>query len=421
MLISWLVVFYSFVNLLNASGAGAGTSEYVKNCFDSSITSDGFYFIYPNDQTPVRTYCAKGWTTIFNRVSISDYFNKTWPEYLNGFGAADTNYWLGLDNIHRLVSNEQMTLKVEAIDIYNINYVIEYDLFYLSSQEDNYKLTIGSKIAGNLDDAFSCMSGNEFQAVDYRDGRQCAARHTGAWWFSNNTDCFRACLTCKPSAGKSWNQLTFSKVKMLLRPKNPFKPTSCEQIYNKNTKLPNGVYNIYLDESDRATKVYCEMRKGGWTRIMNRVQNVTYEFDKTWIEYVDGFGSIEGNYWMGLRNMQIITALKSTKVRIELWNNYEDEDYLEYESFYLNPESDKFRLTISAFTRGTLNDSFNTQNSMPFATRDKDTVSGCSKSIRAGWWFKNCYNLCLTCVGTVLYEPTYTFKTFVKMMIKHNF
>ena len=50
----------------------------------------------------------------------------------------------------------------------------------------------------------------------------------------------------------------------------------------------DGVYTIYPDEVNPIT-VYCEMNKGGWTRVMNRIENTNF-FDKSWAEYKNGFG-----------------------------------------------------------------------------------------------------------------------------------
>jgi hypothetical protein len=41
-----------------------------------------------------------GWTVIQQRESDSNFF-LGWTEYVNGFGD-NTNFWLGLENIHRL-------------------------------------------------------------------------------------------------------------------------------------------------------------------------------------------------------------------------------------------------------------------------------------------------------------------------------
>jgi hypothetical protein len=85
---------------------------------------------------------------------------------------------------------------------------------------------------------------------------------------------------------KIW--LKFSTIKMMLRPSKPWTPANCYDIYKRIDLASNGIYNIYLNGdaagSSRPTRVYCEMEKGGWTRIFNSVDRNT-SFDKRWAEF----------------------------------------------------------------------------------------------------------------------------------------
>ena len=79
-------------------------------------------------------------------------------------------------------------------------------------------------------------------------------------------------------------------------------PTNCLDIYKSaapgEPKL-DGIYEIYAD-STTMLRVYCEMFKGGWTRIMNRVDN-SLSFNKSLNDYIVGFGPLKQNHWLGLR------------------------------------------------------------------------------------------------------------------------
>lgn len=68
---------------------------------------------------------------------------------------------------------------------------------------------------------------------------------------------------------------------MMLRPVRVLhKPANCHEIYEGDsfTKV-DGIYYIYPDaDSEVAVKVYCEMTRGGWTRILNRInKNSTFD------------------------------------------------------------------------------------------------------------------------------------------------
>jgi len=46
-------------------------------------------------------------------------FNQKWAAYRNGFGSAagNDNYWLGLDEVHRLTQHGNAELKIEVLKI----------------------------------------------------------------------------------------------------------------------------------------------------------------------------------------------------------------------------------------------------------------------------------------------------------------
>ncbi|XP_063416242.1 angiopoietin-4-like [Mytilus trossulus] len=84
--------------------------------------------------------------------------------------------------------------------------------------------------------------------------------------------------------------------------KNDFKGTcakparDCTELkkYNKQS----GVYKISAGNS-KALKVYCDMTTdgGGWS-IIQRHQDGNVDFQRTWPEYENGFGNLEGDYWL---------------------------------------------------------------------------------------------------------------------------
>ena len=132
------------------------------------------------------------------------------------------------------------------------------------------------------------------------------------------------CLTCNPSTshyGSSWfddytgSWMRFARVRMMIKPVVPWRPANCYEIHKKKPELPDGIYGIYLfdDEPTKVTHALCEMSKGGWTVIFNKVDPNT-TFDKLWNEYRDGFGEIDGDYWLGLNPMSLLT--QRTKMEV---------------------------------------------------------------------------------------------------------
>ncbi|RXG70053.1 Ficolin-2 [Armadillidium vulgare] len=59
-----------------------------------------------------------GWTVIQYRYDFAkrENFYRRWTEYKLGFGNLESEFWLGLDNIHALVSDSLMELRIDLED-----------------------------------------------------------------------------------------------------------------------------------------------------------------------------------------------------------------------------------------------------------------------------------------------------------------
>lgn len=76
--------------------------------------------------------------------------------------------------------------------------------------------------------------------------------------------------------------------------------TDCGAYYRLGHKT-NGIYEIQ-PTSDKASRfnVYCDMDKGGWTSVMRRRKDMgDVTFKRAIANYKAGFGSLEGNHWLG--------------------------------------------------------------------------------------------------------------------------
>ena len=244
--------------------------------------------------------------------------------------------------------------------------------------------------------------------------------------------CYMTCLTCNPSTshyGSSWfddytgSWMRFSRVRMMIKPVVPWRPANCYEIHKKKPDLPDGIYGIYLydDKPAKVTHALCEMSKGGWTVIFNKV-NANATFDKPWDDFRDGFGEIDGDHWLGLNQMSLLTQRTRMELRVEMSNGDQDRDVFEYEYFLVGSEADRFRLKISQLALSSPNtDLFAYHNNMYFTTRDKDNDNyslNCASVKSGGWWFNNCYYICLTCIGREIASPYTKIVNYSKMMIR---
>ncbi|XP_078660007.1 uncharacterized protein LOC144904745 [Branchiostoma floridae x Branchiostoma belcheri] len=167
--------------------------------------------------------------------------------------------------------------------------------------------------------------------------------------------------------------------------------TGCDEYYASGQNQ-SGVFPLALNST--RMEVYCDMdtEGGGWTVIQRR-QNGSVPFDRTWEEYKHGFGNKNGEYWLGNENIQLLTNLKKHSLRIDLEDWDGNKGYALYNIFRVSDEADGYRLHISGYS-GDAGDSMDYNNGMMFSTvdRDNDPWGGdCSHTRgQAGWWFRTC-------------------------------
>ena len=148
-----------------------------------------------------------GWMVILRRKSDASpqvNFNRTWPEYENGFGDLNTEFWYGLQNIHCLTTRDTMQLQVQLNYSNGTGLTWTYEHFRVLGAENDYCLHIGrAEGPSGFHDALRYHNGRPFSTFDYG-GRNCAARFGGGWWFS---DCYHSFLTGPHTRRQTHDQL----------------------------------------------------------------------------------------------------------------------------------------------------------------------------------------------------------------------
>ena len=80
--------------------------------------------------------------------------------------------------------------------------------------------------------------------------------------------------------------------------------------FSRKTK-PLGLYVIpnYCKNDHLEAEAYCDTTNGGggWL-VVQRRQDGSVDFNRTWIEYEDGFGKLTGEFWYGLRALHCLTG-----------------------------------------------------------------------------------------------------------------
>ena len=141
----------------------------------------------------------------------------------------------------------------------------------------------------------------------------------------------------------------------------------------------------------------CDMTSDGgkWIVIQRRI-NGSVDFYLNWIDYVNGFGDLEGEFWYGLENMHCLTTREDMELRIELGNGTVPSIVWTYQLFKVGGADTNYRLTIGqASGVGGTFDAMKFQNGAEFTTRDRDHDSwssvSCAKVCGGAWWYKACH------------------------------
>ena len=78
------------------------------------------------------------------RLDGSVDFYRYWNDYKCGFDNLTSEFWMGLDKIHRLTSNDSNMLRVDLEDFEGNTTYAEYNTFDVKSENDKYRLIRGS-------------------------------------------------------------------------------------------------------------------------------------------------------------------------------------------------------------------------------------------------------------------------------------
>ncbi|XP_071832051.1 microfibril-associated glycoprotein 4-like [Apostichopus japonicus] len=169
-------------------------------------------------------------------------------------------------------------------------------------------------------------------------------------------------------------------------------PKDCYEV-QENGDNSSGVYTIQPDDAD-PFQVYCDMDTdgGGWT-VFQRREDGSEDFFRTWNDYRDGFGSLEGEHWLGNEKLYSLTNQRRYGLRVDLGDFEDATRFAKYDSFVIADSIDKYRLQLGAYS-GNAGDAMTICDNEQFSTRDMDNdiwANSCALSSKGGWWYEKCH------------------------------
>ncbi|VDI12959.1 Hypothetical predicted protein, partial [Mytilus galloprovincialis] len=259
------------------------TAYQPKECKDITNRVPGLQTIYPDGNKKLSVQCEEGgWTVIQKRYDGSVEFNRNWSDYENGFGSTKGEFWLGNKNIAQLTAEGSHELRIDLEDWDGNKRFAVYKHFKIGDASTKYILNI-SEYSGNAGDGLRYHDGKQFSAYDQDNDSHpktnCAAYKSfkGGWWYSNCYSGPESMLnghyTHRNNPDQGYGHL----------------PRECTQIND------SGLQTVFPDGNcNKEVSVQCE---GRWTLIQKRYDG-SVEFHRNWKDYENGFGDINGEFWL---------------------------------------------------------------------------------------------------------------------------
>ncbi|XP_062337906.1 angiopoietin-related protein 4 [Osmerus eperlanus] len=174
--------------------------------------------------------------------------------------------------------------------------------------------------------------------------------------------------------------------------------SDCHEVFLRGGSS-SGVYTLQPPHANQPFQVYCHMTSdGGWTVVQNR-QDGSVDFDQLWSAYQTGFGSLNGEFWLGLEKMYAVMRDSDYLLKIQFSDWRGDSETLSYR-LRLGGEESHYTLrlepgTLTSDPEGSLHSALTPDPAgLPFSTRDQDhdlkNNASCAKQLSGGWWFSNC-------------------------------
>ncbi|XP_032599365.1 fibrinogen-like protein 1 [Drosophila grimshawi] len=138
--------------------------------------------------------------------------------------------------------------------------------------------------------------------------------------------------------------------------------------------------------------VLCDTETAGprWTVIQQRI-NGKEDFNRSWTTYREGFGSFDGDFFLGLEKIHRLTSYKRFELYVYLEFFDGETRYARYQQFSVAGESDEYKLSISGFSGNVTDIMSESDNNQKFTTYDRDNDDwndgNCAFEDLGGWWY----------------------------------
>ncbi|XP_071817868.1 uncharacterized protein [Apostichopus japonicus] len=175
--------------------------------------------------------------------------------------------------------------------------------------------------------------------------------------------------------------------------------SDCSNAYTSGV-TEDGVYEIMpTGWTGQQFNAYCEMNidGGGWTVIQRRVDGSVL-FNRNWDEYKEGFGTPEGETWLGNDKISFLTSSRNYEFRVDVISQTRGSLHTKYDLFRIGNEDEKYKLTLGTIGESTVanHDYMDRLRGVQFTTMDQDNDAEPTYNCATrwggggGWWLAGC-------------------------------
>ncbi|XP_022092628.1 uncharacterized protein LOC110980335 [Acanthaster planci] len=186
---------------------------------------------------------------------------------------------------------------------------------------------------------------------------------------------------------------------------NPGRYLYCQDFNNDGNTgyVLTRIYPSDLQGTNTGVAALCDMESdgSGWIVFQRSgyqgLSALQWDFDKTFEEYKNGFGSLRGNnFWWGNDHLANITQDGQWELRVDIWwqqtstlGQAEEFRRATYASFGVSGPG--YTLSVSGYqSSSNLSDVLSNLNGMEFSARDGGPQATCAEISGGGWWFDQC-------------------------------
>ena len=129
--------------------------------------------------------------------------------------------------------------------------------------------------------------------------------------------------------------------------------------------------------------------------IFQRRMDGLVNFYRNWNAYVEGFGDLEGEHWLGLDKLHCLTTRTAGAQLYVTLKAFDGALASAHYSFFSvgNPGTN-YRLNVGGYS-GKAGDAMTPHNNRSFTTHNKDNdiwPGNCAQRFSGAWWYTKCHS-----------------------------